>query len=104
MSGQAALFDLERKARRRRSDPISSFWAAQGIDVSASEGLVLNSLVSGRGTSHELHQRIVQRGHRITPQRVRTALKELESRGLTHRTGEYGLSEHGGKSEVWSRA
>lgn len=103
MTAQVSLFDVERKARRRRTDPITSYWAAQGIDVSASEGLVLNAFISGRGTSHELHQRIVASGHSITPQRVRTALSDMEKRGLTIRTGEYGLSENGGPSEIWRR-
>ena len=101
---QSSLFSTEEKARRRRTDAITSFWAAQGVDVSRSEGLVLNAFISGRGTSHQLYERIRQQHHMITPQRVRTALTTLRDKGLVETVpGEYGPSEHGGKSVIWRR-
>src|SRR5688500_7814468 len=101
---QPSLFSVPETARRRRTDPITSFWPTQGIDVSASEGLTLNAFAgAGPGTSHELSPRLQERGPSISPQRVRTALTTLEKRGLTYRTGRYGVSEYGKKAEIWSR-
>lgn len=100
---QLTLLSPEPRARARRTDPITSFWAAQGVDVKVSEGLVLNALISGPGTPHDLYLRIIERGHSITPQRVRTALSDMKARGLCAPTGAMGISEHGGKSRVWGR-
>ena len=101
---QASLFSVERRARARRNDPYTSWYATQGIDVSRSEAMTLTALVSGPGTSDEIWQRIVDRGDPITPQRVRTALSEMRKRGLTRTTGETKPSLNGGPSRVWTRA
>ena len=104
MTSQASLFDTEEKARRRKTDPITSFWAAQGVDVTRSEGLVLNAFIKGPGTSHQLYARIREQHHMTTPQRVRTALTTLRDKGLVETVpGEYGPSENGGKSQIWRR-
>lgn len=100
---QTSLFPTEQRARARRSDPLTSWWAANGVDVSRSEALVLVALVNGPGTSDELWERIIGAGHSITPQRVRTALSDMERRGLTEPTGEYGMTLNGGRSRVWRR-
>ena len=97
------MFPVKERARARRSDPITSWWAAQGVDVSRSEGLVLNALINGPAVPHIIWERILDKGESITPQRVRTALSEMKKRGLVHTTGKIGLSENGGPSREWAR-
>lgn len=101
---QATLFPMtERKARARKTDPLTSWWAANGVDVNRSEALVLVALIQGPATSDDLWERIIEAGHTITSQRVRTALSDMEKRGLAEPNGEYGMTLNGGRSRVWRR-
>jgi hypothetical protein len=103
---QAALFPTQDKARRRRRDPETSLWAAQGIDVTATQALVLSAFINGPATDDQLFERIEHYwpDKKVTPQSVRSRRSELVAKGLVKWTGEHGVSSNGGKARVWGRA
>jgi hypothetical protein len=103
---QAALFPIQEKARRRRHDPETSLWAAQGIDVTATQALVLSAFINGEATDDQLYERICHYwpDKKVTPQSVRSRRAELVSKGLVKWTGSHGISANGGKARVWGRA
>lgn len=99
-----SLFSLEKRARARKTDPITSFWAAQGVDVNRRQGMVLDALVAGEATQHELIDRVREmHGSNIAESTIRTGVSELQRDGLVESLGPIGLSPSGHKANVYRR-
>lgn len=98
------LFRVEKRARARRTDPITSFWAAQGVNVNRRQGLVLDALVSGPATQHELIDRVrAMHGDQVPESTVRTGCSELQEMGLVECLGAIGQSKLGRPANVYRR-
>lgn len=93
-------------ARVRRSDPATSHEAADSNDIQGARVEVLWYLQIEPLADHELIERydIDTRwddSKHYTPQRLRTARKELVDAGRVEATGIYRLTATGGKANVW---
>jgi hypothetical protein len=98
------LFDPTPKARRRRTDPITSFWAAQGVDVNRRQAQVLDALVRGQATHDELIDRVREmHGEQIAESTIRTGCSELQLAGYVECLGPIGKSRRGHKANVYRR-
>ena len=92
----------------RQRDPQTSHDAGESItsaDLSDLQAWILAALTKPQ-TDNELvaaHEKAHKEGDpgRRTPQRVRTARKELELRQLVRFTGENGLTESNYKTQKW---
>ena len=101
---QASLFSTPQKARRRRADPISSFWAAQGVDVNKRQGMVLSAFVGLQDATHDdLIERAREMFGDVAESTIRTGVSELEAIGLVEWTGLHGFSKRGGKARLYRR-
>lgn len=77
----SSLFATPPKARARRHDPITSVWAAQGVDVNRRQAMVLTALIQGPATQHEIIRRARELfGESIAESTIRTGVSELEHR------------------------
>lgn len=100
------LFPTKQRARARRTDPRTSFWAAQGIDCTYRQALVLDALVAGPGTQHELIERVrAMHGQGIPESTIRTGVSELASMNppLVECLGPIGRSPAGKPANVYRR-
>ena len=102
-----SLFPVKERARARRSDPVSSFWAAQGIDYNHRQGLVLNALIKGPATQHEIIERVREaEGRYIAESTIRTGVSELQNNfhpPLVESLGPIGKSPSGHPANVYRR-
>lgn len=101
-----ALFGTQPKARARRHDPATSFWAAQGIDVNRRQAMVLDALVYGKATQHEIIRRARElHGEHIAESTIRTGVSELENRfpPLVRCLGAIGKAPSGKAANVYER-
>lgn len=94
-------------ARVRLSDPITSHESADGNDIHGARDEVLFYLGLHPLADHELID-MFERDYKIsgalkhyTPQRLRTARKELVDMGRVEATGIYRLTATGGRANVW---
>lgn len=90
------------KAYARHSDPVTSHDAAESVTKSTlrtSQQAVLSVLRrSPYGTTAEVLERALPE---YRPQRVRTALVELERLGIVARATETGYTSSGRKAQIW---
>lgn len=101
---QDTLFSVQQRARRRRTDPQSSFWAAQGIDCNRRQGMVLSAFVGIEDATHDqLIDRVREMFGDVAESTVRTGVSELEAMGLVEWTGLHGFSKRGGKARLYKR-
>lgn len=93
------------KARARRQDPWTSHLAAEGVDVTRGQGIVLAAFIGGPATDDELVDRIKDYWPdvEITPQSVRSRRAELVRKKLVEDSGKVGVTHNGGPSKVWRR-
>lgn len=93
--------------RARGTDPRTSHLAAKASPekLSRTQEHVMACLVVGPATHDELVARMADyfRDFPVSPQRIRTACKELESKGLVRYSGRDGLSQYGKPSQMWER-
>lgn len=90
------------KAYARHSDPVTSHDAAESVTESTLRGsrqAVLSMLRRApHGATAEVLERVLPE---YRPQRVRTALVELERLGIVARTSETGYTSSGRKAQIW---
>lgn len=86
-------------ARARRSDPVESHEAADRADTAASRRAVLAILADGPLSDEQVHARQSV----FTPERMRTARKELERQGRVVEAGE-GVTSKGRRCKTWTLA
>ena len=98
-----SLFSTPEKARVRKTDPITSVFAAQGIDCNRRQAMVLTALVSGEATQHELIRRARELFGDIAESTIRSGVSELERKGLVENLGAIGTSPSGHKANVYRR-
>lgn len=105
----SALFPVEQRARSRRTDPVTSAWAAQGIVCNRRQAMVLTALIQGQGTQHDIIKRAREIfGDNIAESTIRTGVSELmdETRffpPLVESLGPIGTSPSGHKANVFRR-
>lgn len=94
--------------RSRSTDPVTSLEAGRAADLKGSQRYVFDTLNTfGPFADHELVEFYLddELGRRIygtwTPQRLRSARKELADVGLVEATGEIVLSDYGRPAQVW---
>lgn len=98
------LFPVQQKARRRKTDPISSFWSAQGIDCNRRQGMVLSAFIGLEDATHDdLIERAREMFGDVAESTIRTGVSELEAIGLVEWTGLHGFSKRGGKARLYRR-
>ena len=103
---ETSLFAPERRARARRTDPVTSFWAAQGVDVNRRQGMVLSAFIGlEKATQDDLIARARELYGDVAESTIRTGCSELEqmSPPLVEWSGEYGTSARGGKARLYRR-
>lgn len=96
---------LERMVRS--NDPDTSWEAAASITVDALTDLqawILTTLTKKPMSDGELVDACLHSGRRATPQRVRTARKELAFQGYVEWTGAYLLTPYQRKTQSWRAA
>lgn len=99
-----SLFVTEDRARARRRDPRTSYWAAQGIDVNARQAMCLDGFIAGPCTQHVLIERVRElHGQTIAESTIRSGVSELERKGLVENLGAIGESPSGHKANVYRR-
>lgn len=90
------------KAYARTSDPVTSHEAAESVTKSTLRGsrqAVLSAIRrSPDGATAEALERVLPE---YRPQRVRTALVELERLGIVARAPETGYTSSGRKAQIW---
>ncbi len=94
--------------RSRAKDPVTSLEAGRAADLKGSQRYVFDTLTTfGPFADHELVEFYAgdESGRRYygswTPQRLRSARKELADAGLVEATGEVVPSEYGRPAQVW---
>lgn len=86
----------------RANDPVTSQWAADSItDVTISQAVVLNR-VRNCNTPWSFTLADVERFTRdiLSPSRARTAVRELQDKGLIEETGKYATTPSGRKARL----
>lgn len=94
--------NLERMVRS--NDPDTSWEAAASIAADALTDLqnwILTTLTAKAMTDGELVDACLHSGRRATPQRVRTARKELVIQGRVEWTGSYSLTQYQRRTQTW---
>lgn len=86
----------------RANDPVTSQWAADSItDATTSQGIVLNrvrrSNAPGAFTLADVERFT---SGILSPSRARTAVRELQDKGLIEETGEYATTASGRKARL----
>ncbi|TFD80682.1 hypothetical protein E3T54_02770 [Cryobacterium sp. Sr8] len=105
MSSTTTIPNLERRVRT--NDPDTSWEAAASITVDALTDLqawILAALTVKSMTDGELVDACLHSGRRATPQRVRTARKELVIQGRVEWTGAYLLTQYQRRTQTWRAA
>ena len=85
----------------RANDPVTSQWAADSItNTTTSQTIVLRTLKSYRPFLFPLANVVdVTRGF-LSPSRARTAVRELQDKGLIEETGDYTLTASGRRARL----
>lgn len=93
------------KAYARKNDPVTSWDAANSLtekNLNQSQKDVYNFIKACGNVTQNEAELIVGRLGNYTPQRVRTAFTELESRGLIRRVeGKFRNTIRGRRAQVW---
>ena len=85
----------------RATDPVTSQWAADSIqDVTTSQTIVLRTLKSYRPFLFTLANVVDVTHGTLSPSRARTAVRELQDKGLIEETGEYTLTPSGRRARL----
>lgn len=86
----------------RATDPDTSQWAADSIqDATTSQGIVLDILRRfPEGTQFILADVEHITSPSLSPSRARTAVRELQDKGLIEETGDYTLTPSGRKARL----
>lgn len=94
------VFTFEARNRSRRTDPETSVEAAVRVSGAESQRAVLAALmaVDFGLADFELESRLFGR---FSPERVRTARKELERQGRVRFMGIYRMTRAGRRARVW---
>lgn len=102
---ETSLFPTQERARRRRTDPITSFWAAQGIDCNRRQGMVLAAFIKGDATHEDLIERVreIYPDSPVADSTVRTGCSELMEKGLVESLGAIGRTKFGKTCNVYRR-
>lgn len=80
----------------RATDPVTSQWAADSIaDTTTSQAVVLIAIRDKRLCMFTLSEIVDATKVILTPSRARTAVRELQDKGLIEETGEYALTPSG---------
>jgi hypothetical protein len=93
-------FTFEARQRSRTTDPITSHEAAESVSGAESQRAVLAALqaVDFGLADFELEARLFGR---FSPERIRTARKELERQGRVEFTGVYRMTRARRRAQVW---
>lgn len=85
----------------RANDPVTSQWAADSItNTTYSQGVVLRSVRKASLPTFTLAAvELVTRGF-LSPSRARTAVRELQDKGLIEETGEYATTASGRRARL----
>ena len=85
----------------RDTDPVTSQWAADSIvDTTASQTIVLRTLKSYRPFLFTLANVVASTAGVLSPSRARTAVRELQDKGLIEETGDYTLTPSGRRARL----
>lgn len=86
----------------RATDPVTSQWAADSIqDATTSQGIVLDILRRfPEGTQFILADVEHITSPSLSPSRARTAVRELQDKGLIEETGDYTLTASGRRARL----
>lgn len=85
----------------RATDPVTSQWAADSIaDTTTSQAIVLRTLRSYRPVLFTLANVVDMTRGVLSPSRARTAVRELQDKGLIEETGEYALTPSGRRARL----
>ena len=95
------IFDDDERARARRTDPDTSHEAAESVNVTRGQQLVLQALEGGPATDEMIYFRIV-RHHKTTPSGVRGFRVRLQRKGLVKLYAENGVTSAGKRCQIWA--
>ena len=86
----------------RATDPITSQWAADSIaDATTSQAVVLRAVREyPKGHEFTLANVALLTGRLLSPSRARTAVRELQDKGLIEETGRYATMPSGRKARL----
>ena len=85
----------------RATDPATSQWAADSIiDTTVSQTIVLRTLRSYRPILFTLANVVDMTHGVLSPSRARTAVRELQDKGLIEETGEYAITPSGRRARL----
>lgn len=85
----------------RAGDPITSQWAADSItDATTSQAVVLRRLRSYPYAGFTLQDAADMTQDTLSPSRARTAVRELQDKGLIEETGKYATMPSGRKARL----
>lgn len=86
----------------RANDPVTSQWAADSItDATTSQGIVLDILRRfPEGTQFILADVEHITSPSLSPSRARTAVRELQDKGLIEETGKYATTASGRRARL----
>lgn len=99
----SALFSVQQRARARRSDPVTSVFAAMGIDCTRRQAMVLTAFIGFETATHDqLIDAARERFGDVAESTIRTGCSELEEMGWVERVG-IGLSKRGHKCGLYKR-
>lgn len=85
----------------RATDPDTSQWAADSItDTTTSQAVVLIAIRDKRLRMFTLSEIVDATKVILSPSRARTAVRELQDKGLIEETGEYALTPSGRKARL----
>ena len=85
----------------RATDPVTSQWAADSIaDTTTSQAVVLIAIRDKRLHMFTLSEIVDATKVILSPSRARTAVRELQDKGLIEETGEYALTPSGRRARL----
>lgn len=86
----------------RANDPVTSQWAADSItDTTTSQAVVLRAVREyPKGHKFTLANVVLLTGSLLSPSRARTAVRELQDKGLIEETGRYATMPSGRKARL----
>jgi DNA-binding MarR family transcriptional regulator len=85
----------------RATDPDTSQWAADSItDTTTSQAVVLIAIRDKRLVMFTLSEIVDATKVILSPSRARTAVRELQDKGLIEETGEYALTPSGRRARL----
>ena len=86
----------------RANDPVTSQWAADSItDATTSQAVVLRAVREyPKGHEFTLANVALLTGKLLSPSRARTAVRELQDKGLIEETGRYAITASGRRARL----